>query len=166
MDKKSQNIIMGIDPGTRITGYGILQKEPLKVLDFGCIVPPPKAKLEKRLLTLSNTLQTLIEKYHPSAISTETQFVKKNITSAMKLVMARGIVMLAAAKNEIPFYEYAPKKAKKALTGNGSASKLQMQKMVQTLFSLSSLPEPEDAADALALALCHSHYLNLECVEI
>jgi crossover junction endodeoxyribonuclease RuvC len=152
-------IILGIDPGTRITGYGIIEvgASGHKPLDFGCIRPPPKLALEKRYLIIYESIEALISQYKPSAIAVETQFVQKNVMSAMKLGMARGMVMLAAAKNGIELFEYAPKKAKLAVVGNGSASKEQVQKMIQMLLSLTVIPEPEDAADALALAICHAH---------
>lgn len=164
-EKKSGNsplIILGIDPGTCITGYGIISYDhkEQKALDFGCIRPPAKTILSKRYLIIFEALSDLIKKYKPDAVSIETQFVCKNPSSAIKLGMARGMGVLAAAKHEIPIYEYTPKKAKLSAVGNGSASKLQVQKMIQILFSLKELPEPEDAADALALALCHGHTIN------
>lgn len=152
-------IILGIDPGTRITGYGVIETSSSvhKPLDFGCIRPPPTLPLEKRYLIIYEGLVALIEKYRPTAIAVETQFVQKNVQSAMKLGMAKGMVLLAAAKNGIPLFEYAPKKAKLAIVGHGSASKEQVQKMCQMLLRLPEVPTPEDAADALALAICHAH---------
>ncbi len=162
MSELNQKIILGIDPGTIITGYGIIHEKNGKIqpLDFGCIRPPASLPLEKRYLIIYEALQKLIDKHKPQAIAVETQFVKKNVLIAMKLGMARGMALLAAAKNDIPIYEYAPKKAKLAVVGNGSASKEQVQKMIQLLLSLPTLPEPEDAADALALAICHAHQLK------
>ena len=162
-------IIMGIDPGTRITGYGIIQKNygsidnrsihnrDFSTIDFGCIRPPPKYDLHQRYLIIFNSIEQLIEKYRPTSISIETQFVKKNAQSAIKLGMARGVVIIAGTKNNIPIYEYSPKKAKNAVVGNGQASKHQIQKMVPLLLNLKNVNIPEDAADALALALCHAH---------
>jgi crossover junction endodeoxyribonuclease RuvC len=156
-------IILGIDPGTRITGYGIIKvgnKPQLEPVDFGCIRPPVNLNLPTRYLALFDSLEMLLEKYTPNAVAVETQFVYKNVQSAIKLGMARGVVLLAAARRNIPIYEYAPKKAKLAVVGNGSASKEQVQKMIQFLLRLPVLPEPEDAADALALAICHAHTLS------
>ncbi|MBI5345713.1 MAG: crossover junction endodeoxyribonuclease RuvC [Chlamydiae bacterium] len=152
-------IIMGVDPGTRITGYGIIKLENNThiPIDFGCIRPPVNLPLEKRYLIIFEGIEELIKKFQPSALAVETQFVKKNVQSAIKLGMARGSVILAAAKNNIEVFEYAPRKAKQAIVGSGSASKLQIQKMVQVLLKLTTMPTPEDAADALALAICHSH---------
>jgi crossover junction endodeoxyribonuclease RuvC len=156
---KSPEIIMGIDPGTIITGYGIVQKNQNSTipLDFGCIKPPPKYHLHQRYLIIFNAIEELIIKYKPTSMAIETQFVKKNPQIAIKLGMARGVSIIAAAKNNIPIFEYAPKKAKMAVVGNGAASKIQVQKMVQILLNLKDMKMPEDAADALALAICHSH---------
>ena len=161
----ASHIIFGIDPGTRITGYGIIQigkSQQLEPIDFGCIRPPINLAISDRYLVLFESLEKLFEKYAPNAVAVETQFVYKNVQSAIKLGMARGIVLLAAARRRIPIYEYAPKKAKLAVAGNGNASKEQVQRMIQLLLQLSSPPEPEDAADALALAVCHAHTLNFQ----
>lgn len=152
-------IILGIDPGTRITGYGVISSSA-RPLDFGCIRPPPHLDLHFRYHILFESLEALIQKYSPTAIAVESQFVLKNAQSAIKLGMAKGMVFLAAAKYKIPLYEYAPKKAKLAVCGNGSASKYQVQRMVQMLLKLPSLPEPEDAADALSLAICCAHQIG------
>ncbi|MBS0628488.1 MAG: crossover junction endodeoxyribonuclease RuvC [Verrucomicrobia bacterium] len=165
MEKKTPDdlIILGIDPGTCLTGYGIIKYAPHRqqVIDFGCIRPPPKKLLSHRYLIIFNGLSDLMDKYKPQAVSIETQFVSKNPQGAIKLGMARGMAVLAATQRNIPIYEYAPKRAKQAAVGNGSASKEQVQKMMQILFNLPHPPEPEDAADALALALCHGHTLSI-----
>ena len=154
-----EEIILGIDPGTRITGYGIIKGQK-QVLDFGCIRPPVSLEMYQRYLFIFNGIDYLIDKFSPSMIAVETQFVYKNPQSAMKLGMARCAAVLAGARKGIPIFEYAPKKAKLAVVGNGGASKQQVQKMIQLLLGLTSLPEPEDAADALALAICHAHTLK------
>ncbi len=156
---KTSTIILGIDPGTRITGYGILQVNDnfYKALDFGCIRPPYIFKLTKRYFIIFESIEKIIEKYKPDAIAVETQFVNKNVQSAIKLGMARGSIIIAAEKNNVPIYEYAPREAKLAIVGNGNASKQQIQKMLKMLLNLPKEPTPEDAADALALAICHSH---------
>ena len=155
-------IIIGIDPGTRITGYGIIEYHPYKtkVIDFGCIRPPTKATSSERYKIIFDAIETLLDLHKPGALAVEGQFVHKNALSAMKLGMARAMAILAAERRGIPIFEYAPKKAKKAVVGTGAASKYQVQKMIQTLLSLKEIPTPEDAADALALALCHSHNLR------
>lgn len=154
------SIILGVDPGTRVTGYAVIRSgDGYEILDFGCIRPPPKLQLAERYLVIFNAIEHLIGKFQPEAVSVETQFMSKNVQSTMKLSMARGTVMLAAAKNNVCVHEYSPRKAKQAIVGNGAASKEQMQKMLQILLKLPKLPEPEDAADALALAICHAHML-------
>jgi crossover junction endodeoxyribonuclease RuvC len=159
-------IILGIDPGTRVTGYGVIviERQGPRAIDFGCIRPPRTLAPEEGYLVIFNAIEHLIEKYSPHALAVESQFVYKNAQSAMKLGMARAMALLAAARRKIPIYEYAPKKAKLAVVGNGAASKEQVQKMIQLLLRLPELPEPEDAADALALALCHAHTLPMRSI--
>lgn len=155
-------IILGIDPGTRVTGYGLLlvKGREMTVIDFGAICPPPKAPLSKRYHILFDALEELIATHRPDAVSVETQFFHKNVMSAMKLGMARAMVLLAAERAGVSLFEYAPRKAKQAVVGNGAASKEQVQRMLQMLLHLSEVPTPEDAADALALALCHAHSIT------
>jgi crossover junction endodeoxyribonuclease RuvC len=156
MHKKK--IILGIDPGTRVTGYGIIALENgLTPLDFGCIRPPPTLALHFRYKIIFEGVEALIAQYQPTAIAIESQYVAKNVQSVLKLGMAKGVVLLAAARHNIELFEYSPTTAKKAIVGVGSASKEQVQKMIQSLLRLPKLPEPEDAADALALAICCSH---------
>lgn len=151
-------IIIGIDPGTQKTGYGIINvtEHGIAVIDFGCIIPPLQLKLTDRYLIIFNAIEELLEKYHPLVMAVETQFVNKNVQSAIKLGMARGIAVIAAKKQGLTVVEYSPATAKRAAVGNGRASKNQVQIMIQRLFDLHE-PPPEDAADALALALCHAH---------
>lgn len=152
------NIILGIDPGTQVSGYGLIsiQDRDFIPIDYGCIRPPLRFKLSERYLVIYDSIEELIEKYQPSALVVETQFMYKNAQSALKLGMARGTVMLAAKKKGLPIFEYAPTVAKRAVVGNGRASKYQVQGMVQQILKLASPPQPEDAADALALAICHA----------
>lgn len=152
-------VIIGVDPGTCVTGYGVIKsnghsKNPIS---YGCIKPPSALSLSERYHIIFNDMEILLEEFSPDALSVETQFVSKNVQSAIKLGMARGVIVLAATRRGIPVYEYSPSQAKKAVVGKGRASKGQVQMMVQAILRLSSLPEPEDAADALALALCHAH---------
>ena len=151
--------ILGIDPGTRITGYGLIRVDGshFEPLDFGCIRPNPSLELPQKYLMLFNAIELLLDQFQPQFVAVETQFVDKNVQSALKLGMARGVILLAAAKRGIPIHEYTPRKAKLSVVGNGSASKQQVQKMIQLLLKLPILPQPEDAADALALAICHAH---------
>ena len=159
-----QHTILGIDPGTQITGYGIIRL-PNEPVDFGCIKPPIRLTLEQRYLIIFDAVEALIALHKPTAIAVESQFVLKNAQSAIKLGMAKGMVLLAAARAKIPVYEYAPKKAKLSVVGKGQASKYQVQRMIQTLLRLPVLPEPEDAADALALAICCGHNLRNPCTK-
>ncbi len=157
--KNPSRIILGIDPGTRITGYGVISfsQGAAAPLDFGCIRVSEKVELAQRYLIIFESLLSLISRFSPEAISVETQFFAKNAKTALTIGMARGVVLLAAAKSGVPIYQYAPSQAKLAVVGSGKASKEQVQRMIQMLLRLRELPEPEDAADALALALCHLH---------
>ena len=158
----SDQIILGIDPGSQVTGYGIIRVTSGKLLpiDFGCIRPTKATSSADAYRIIFQGIDALIHLHQPTAISIETQFVYKNIQSALKLGMARSAGMLPGALRNIPIHEYAPKKAKCAVVGNGNASKEQVQKMIQILLQLTSPPQPEDAADALALAICHAHTLK------
>jgi crossover junction endodeoxyribonuclease RuvC len=155
-------IILGIDPGTRITGYGLIkvQDAGFSAIDYGCIKPDPAMKLTDRYLFISNGIDELLEKYRPDALVVETQYISKNPHSTMKLIMVRGIIIIAAKRKGIQVFEYAPTKAKLAVTGSGKASKFEVQRMVQLLLKLSKIPTPEDAADALSIAICHANSLK------
>lgn len=165
--KTTDSIILGIDPGTKVTGYGIITKKNnyFIAIEFGCIRPSYKLSLNKRYFQIFSKIEDLIQKHRPSAIAIETQFVKQNVQVALKLGIARGTVIIAAEKNNIPIYEYSPKKAKLAVSGNGSASKYQVQKMVQMLLNIEE-KVAFDAADALALAICHLNNRNTLCLNI
>lgn len=154
--------ILGIDPGTNTTGYGVIQTDGSQItaLDFGAIRPSKKSAFSDKLLAIFDSVESLINRFQPDILSIELQFVSKNAQSAMKLGMARGAALLAAARNGVEVFEYAPRKAKQAVVGNGAAGKEQVQKMVQLILHLPVKPEPEDAADALALAICHAHTLK------
>lgn len=150
-------IILGIDPGTRITGYGFIQKNgrSWKHLDCGLIQPKPKQPLPDRLQFIFQKISAMIGQFRPDEIALEDLFFAKNAQSALKLGHARGVVMLAAAQHQIPVFEYPPARIKMALSGYGQADKGQMQKMVKIHLKLSEVAE-ENASDALAAALCHS----------
>jgi len=152
-------LILGIDPGTRITGYGLIriQGHTFEPVDFGCIRPPAKLIIHEKYLAIFEAIDHLLAKHQPEVVSVETQFFHKNPQSAMKLGMARCAVILAALKRGIKVYEYAPRKAKLAVVGNGGATKFQVQKMIQVILNLKEIPKPEDTADALAMAICHAH---------
>lgn len=162
LNKMQGLLIMGIDPGTRVTGYGIIlvNESSLEAIDYGCIRPPANFKLSDRYLAIFNGLEELMEKYSPHVCVIETQYVHRNVQSAIKLGMARGVSIIAAKQRSMPVFEYAPTKAKLAVVGTGKASKYQVQTMTQLLLKLPQLPTPEDAADALSLAICHAHTLR------
>lgn len=164
MLKKDELIILGIDPGTCVTGYGIIlfAAHSMHPIDYGCIKPPAKYSLHQRYLIIYEALEELIATHQPHSIAIENQFVYKNAQSALKLGIAKGIAILASAKNNIPIHEYAPKQAKLAIVGKGNASKEQVQKMIRLLLGLQQPPVPEDAADALSLAICHAHHLKFQ----
>lgn len=157
-EKEPNTIIFGVDPGTAVTGYGIIlvSGSNYQALDYGCIRPPLPLKLSDRYLIIFESLEQLLEKYRPNALAVETQFVQHNVQSAMKIGMARGIAIVAAKKKGIPVFEYTPMRAKRAVVGNGKASKEQVQSMVQKLLRLAEKPRPQDASDALSLAICHA----------
>lgn len=164
----ASEVILGVDPGTEVSGYGLItaQGRNYTALDFGCIRPPLRFKLSDRYLIIFEGIEYLIEKHRPAAVAVETQYVNKNVQSAIKLGMARGVIIIAAKKRNIPVFEYAPTQAKKAVVGSGKASKNQVQGMIQLLLKLSSPPTPFDAADALALAICHaqsSSSISMNC---
>lgn len=153
-------LILGIDPGSNCTGFALLQgKMPL---EYGCIIPQKNLSLPKKYLEIFEAVCYLINKHKPDVMSIETQFVNKNSQSAIKLGMARGACLIAAAKNNIEVFEYAPKKIKLAATGTGSASKHQIAHMLQLMLGLKDPIVPHDAADALAIALCHQQSLNIK----
>jgi crossover junction endodeoxyribonuclease RuvC len=164
MEKKKGKIILGVDPGTQVTGFGVIEAFSQKILpiDFGNIYAKDE-ELHYRYLTIFNRLEELALLHKPDAISVETQFHSKNIQSTMKLSMARAVVMLIAAKYNIAFFEYAPTRVKQAATGLGSASKYQVQKMICSILGIVGTIPPEDAADALALAICHAHSYKALC---
>lgn len=163
--KKPSKLILGVDPGTCVTGFGLVRIEEgrnFTAIDYGCIRPPAAKPLSERYRILYEAVQSLIAKHMPDSIAVETQYIHKNPLSGMKLAMARAVIVLAATLREIPIFEYAPSRAKKAIVGTGRASKQQVQGMVQRLLCLSAPPEPDDAADALALAICHGQTMGRE----
>lgn len=154
-DIKKQTII-GIDPGYAITGYGIIQKcgNRLSVLDYGVIETKPKTDFEIRLLTINEQVRGLLEIYEPDYMAVEELFLSKNTTTAIGTAQARGVVIVEAARANIPVYEFTPGQIKLAVTGYGKADKHQVQMMVQRLLGLKDIPKPDDAADGLAVAIC------------
>ena len=147
--------IVGIDPGIRSTGFGVLEKSKiLSVLSYGTINPPVQKSMAERLKYLYSDAMEIIEKYKPDLLVIESTFHQKNVKSALILGQAKGSILLAAANSNIPCTEYAPRKVKAAVVGNGSATKEQVQYMIQRILKIESLPKSFDISDALAIAYC------------
>ena len=149
-------IIFGIDPGYGIIGYGVIEKlgNKYNVLDYVVVTTPAKTELSFRLNMMYDEIDAKIKEYNPDCIAIEELFFNKNITTAIAVAQARGALVLCATKAGKKIYEYTPLQIKQAITGYGRADKGQMQRMVQILLNLTSIPKPDDAADALAVALC------------
>ncbi len=156
-------IILGVDPGTAITGYGILSSDgqDLTVMDYGAITTPSNWAMPRRLEHIYRELIGLISKYHPTDAVVEKLFFSKNVRTALSVGQARGVALLAAAQSKVVIHEYTPLEVKQAVVGYGRAEKMQIQQMVKMLLRLDSIPQPDDAADALAMAICHAHSARL-----
>ena len=152
----SRNIILGIDPGIADTGYGVIENNAGKLvcLDYGTIKTSAKLELAERLEIINDKLTKIIKKYHPELLAVEQLFFCKNVKTALIVGQARGVIIFTAKKNKIKLAEYTPLQVKQAVSTYGQASKLQVQKMVKLLLNLKELPCPDDAADALAIAIC------------
>ena len=151
-------IILGIDPGIAIMGYGVLEVNgnSYKVLENGLITTSAQTKTPKRLEILYNNLNDIIKEFKPDEFAIEELFFNQNVKTAITVGHARGIQVLCAQVNDLPIYEYTPLQIKQAITGFGRANKKQMQETVTTLLNLSEVPKPDDAADALAVSLTHA----------
>jgi crossover junction endodeoxyribonuclease RuvC len=149
--------VMGIDPGLSITGFGIIEKRgnQLQALSYGTIRPPAGRPLPQRLRYLYDEVCRLIGRYRPQVLAIEDSFYRKNVKSAIAMGQARGSILLAGAHQDLPCVEYAPRRVKQAVVGNGAATKEQVQFMVQRILRLKDLPKPLDSSDALAIGLCH-----------
>lgn len=151
-------IALGIDPGTASTGYGIVAQKrdgSFRLLACGVIRTEPEQLMHLRLREIFEDLQSLIHQFQPDEVAVEELFFGRNVTTAITVGQARGAALLAAALNDLPVAEYTPATVKQALTGYGNADKLQMQMMVKNLLELEEAPRPDDAADGVAVALCH-----------
>lgn len=147
---------MGIDPGTARLGYGVIRGvDPSSSLEFGIVETRSGADMPSRLLQLHDELLGLIREYGPDVMVIEKLFFSRNVTNAISVGQARGVAMLTAAESGIPVVEYTPAEVKQAVAGYGNADKAQIQQMVKIILGLDELPEPDDAADALAVAICH-----------
>lgn len=151
--------ILGIDPGTGILGFGVIEiddKNHAKLVDAGVIRTPVKQPDSERLFTIYAELDELIKELKPSIMSVEKLFFAQNVTTAMSVSQARGVVLLLGKQHQLELAEYTPLQIKQAVTGYGKADKKQVQEMVRTILGLAEVPKPDDCADAIAAALCHA----------
>ena len=155
--------ILGIDPGSRTTGYGVIEKEPgrLKFVACGVVKSTPSLSFPERLLEIYDGICEVIVKHEPDEAAIEDVFMSKNAMSALKLGHARGVLILAAIKHHLAVHEYTPLTVKQSVVGHGGADKRQVQHMIKSLLSLSGLPG-QDASDALAVAVCHANMMRFE----
>ena len=155
--------ILGIDPGTRIMGYGVIESEDdeIALVDFGAFTSPEHVQIGERLSHLYNELQKIIQHHQPDAVAVEQPFIAKNVRSALAIGRAQAIALLAAAGRGIPTYEYTPAQIKQRVANYGASSKEQIQEMIRLQLGLAQVPQPNDAADALAVAICHVQEMHL-----
>lgn len=158
-------VILGIDPGTATTGYGLIRKirkgrgqnkSDIMCLDYGLIQTDPSLTDGERLKKLYLEISQLINKHKPAVLAVENIYFFKNLKTALPVSQAKGVILLSAAKKKIPVCEFTPLQVKMVITGYGRAEKKQIQKMVKTLLNLKEIPKPDDAADALAIAICYA----------
>ena len=156
--------VLGIDPGSETLGWGVVDGSGTKyaLIDFGTIRSDPKQQFSKRLLNIYDGVATLIEKYSPDVLSVEDTFYAVNAGVALKLGQVRGLMLLLAEQNAMTVAEYAPRLIKQTVVGYGNADKNQVGQMVKILLKLKAVPTPHDAADALAIAICHFHHAGMQ----
>lgn len=152
--------ILGIDPGSDTTGWGVIEGDGARchMLECGVIRSSAGQKFPARLLRISNAIEEIIHRHQPEACAIEDGFLATNVKVTLKLGQVRGVAMLAAERAALEVVEYSPRLVKQTVVGHGNAEKFQVQQMVKTLLSLATVPEPHDAADALAVAICHFHH--------
>jgi len=155
--------VLGIDPGSETTGWAVIEGSTRRyqLVNYGALKASPRERFAARLLTISNGLEDLLQRYAPDVCAIEEAFFAVNVKTALKLGQVRGVALLAAERAGVEIYEYAPRLVKQTVVGYGAAEKHQVQEMVRVLLSLKRVPEPHDAADALALAICHLHHATL-----
>jgi crossover junction endodeoxyribonuclease RuvC len=155
-------LILGIDPGTATTGFGVINqtKGQPELVDFGVIATDKKLSDAERLQILAEDLESLIKKFKPEAVGVEKLFLTTNQKTVMTVSQARGVVLFICQKNKLPIFEFTPLQVKSFICGYGKAEKKQVQYVVQKTFKLKSVPKPDDAADALAIALCAGHHFS------
>jgi crossover junction endodeoxyribonuclease RuvC len=151
--------ILGIDPGTATTGYGLIREthSGVESLEYGIISTSSEESMEKRLQKIYLDVRKILNLHRPDSCAVEKLFFSRNVTTAISVGQARGVILLALAEENIPLAEYTPNEIKQAVAGYGGAGKRQIQIMVQNILNLTEMPKPDDAADALAIAICHLH---------
>jgi crossover junction endodeoxyribonuclease RuvC len=160
-------LVLGLDPGIAITGYGLVEESDagdLACIAYGVVTTPAGQPTPDRLVSIDRELGALIERFRPDVVAVEELFFCKNVTTALIVGQARGVAILSAARAGLPVREYKPMEVKQAVTGYGRAPKTQVQEMVRLLLNLDHVPQPDDAADAVAVAVCHVHNVRLEGV--
>lgn len=155
-------LILGIDPGTAIIGYGLIKKQGQKLIpiSYSCWRTKSDMPMAERLLIIYESLDNFLRENPPDVMAVEELFFNRNTTTALTVGQARGVILLAAAKNNIEVFEYTPLQVKQAVVGYGKADKQQVQFMVRALLALQETPKPDDTADALAVAICHAHSMR------
>lgn len=156
--------ILGVDPGTAITGYACLEHSPLgfKLITYGCIRTDSSLSIDKRIARIFEEFSGILDALNPDVVAVERQFFNRNVTNAILVGHASGVIMLAAAQRNIPVKMYTPLQVKQAIAGYGKAEKKQIQYMVKSLLKLKRNPRPDDAADAIAVAICHANHQSFE----
>jgi len=157
-------LVLGVDPGTATTGYALVAEDQagqLQLVRYGVFRTPADMPMPERLQSIHRQMMDLIRQTAPDAVAVEELFFKRNVTTALTVGQARGVVLLAAAQAGLTVHEYKPAEVKQALVGYGSASKQQVQEMLRIMLELSAIPSPDDAADAIAVAICHLHSRRL-----
>jgi len=155
--------VLGIDPGSETTGWGVVEGSghQYRLVEYGALKAPPRERFSARLLKISNGIEAVIARLLPDVCAVEETFYATNVKVALKLGQVRGVALLAAERAALEIHEYSPRLVKQTVVGYGNAEKHQVQEMVRVLLSLASVPEPHDAADALAIAICHFHHAGV-----
>jgi crossover junction endodeoxyribonuclease RuvC len=161
---KNGSLVLGVDPGTAITGYGLVwgEGDDLRLVDYGAITTSADESPPQRLQEIYRQLMAIVQERQPEAAAVEKLFFSRNVRTALSVGQARGVALLAVANAGIAVHEYTPLEVKQAVVGYGRATKNQVQEMVRMLLGLDSVPQPDDAADAIAVAICHIHSARMK----
>jgi crossover junction endodeoxyribonuclease RuvC len=156
--------VLGIDPGSETTGWGVVEGDGRRyhLIEYGTVKASPRERFSARLLKISDGIEAIIARHQPDAFSIEEAFYATNVKVALKLGQVRGVALLAAERARLDIYEYSPRLIKQTVVGYGNAEKHQVQEMVRVLLRLAAAPQPHDAADALAIAICHFHHAGAQ----